>query len=285
MKKRKKIKDKDELADKNLDYSLDDILEKIDSEIKEYENEFFINDEYNDNMREEALRFARRALRLNRHDLEAELIITEITSTSLMDFIKKLEKLIKKGEKALQSVYHIEEKDKGHYWEILETRPYLLVRIKYVEALMSASMHRKAARELEEIIALSKKDNIGARYKLITIYAILEEYEKAEELFKKYKEETVHMLLPMAFMNFKRQNYVKSKNLIKKLAKVNENTERFFDMIQMGDVELLSDEDAITGYTLNSLDEYINAFNENVNLYADGIIFAEYAISVLEQNK
>lgn len=277
MNKKKKTNAKAPIEDR----SLDDILEEL---MKDYEDELDAYEEHNERMREEALKFARISLRLDKNDLKAELIIAESTSTSLMDFMKKLEKLIKKGEKALKNVYHIEEEDKGAYWDIPETRPYILVRMKYAEVLASAGMKRKAVEELEEILALSKKDGICARYLLITLYADLEEYEKAEALYKKFKEETVDMMLPMAFMNFKRQSYVKSKNLIKKLAKKNKETKRFFEKMIMGDMDLITDGEFGMEYIEGSLYEYIEAFNENVSLYADGIIFAKYALSVLEEN-
>ena len=156
--------------------------------------------------------------------------------------------------------------------------------MRYAEVLASAGMKRKAVEELEEILALSKKNGICARYMLITLYADLEEYEKAEALYKRYKEETMDMMLPMAFMNFKRQSYVKSKNLIKKLAKKNKETKRFFEKMIMGDMDLITNGELGMEYTDGSLYEYIEAFNENVSLYADGIIFAKYALSVLEEN-
>ena len=54
------------------------------------------------------------------------------------------------------------------------------------------------------------------------LYTILEMFDDAEKLYKKYSEGSAFMLLPLAVMYYKKGDYHKSKKILKKLKESNE---------------------------------------------------------------
>lgn len=270
--------------EKTLSSTIDDFFDSLDQEEIDFEELEKLNE--SDDLldlayqkdKETAVKLAKKALKLNPNNLDAEFLIADLSCKTFINYLKKLESIIKHGEEILENVYHLTDEDKGHYWGLWETRPYMRVRFHYVEALISAKMYRKAAEQLEELLELSKTDNLGARYKLIAIYTMLEEKEKAENLLKKYKEESIHMLLPITFLYFKLGNFTKAKNFIKKMEKNNDYTLKFFQSLRDGNIMEESD---IHSYQVNSPSEYISATFELPELFFFSDSFASFVLENL----
>ena len=86
-------------------------------------------DEGDDNS---AVRFARKALKLDPDNLDAERILAQLGSTSLEDHLKKLERAIRRGEEVMEKHGLKDDDNIGNYWGILETRPYMRLRHSYM---------------------------------------------------------------------------------------------------------------------------------------------------------
>ena len=124
---------------------------------------------------EETLKYAKRALKLDKDLVDAELVIAEITAKGFHDLLKKYEQMIKKTEKRLKEEGHFEEDCVGHFWGILETRPYMRLRYHHMEGLISMGRYHQAIKNCEELLELCPGDNMGVRYRLISLYAFLED--------------------------------------------------------------------------------------------------------------
>ena len=67
-----------------------------------------------------------------------------------------------------------------------------------------------------------ESDNLGIRYLIIGLYTVLEKFEKAEEIYNKYADNSTFMLFPLSIMHYKEGNYRKCKKVLKEIQESNE---------------------------------------------------------------
>ena len=112
----------------------------------------------------------------------------------LMDFepleaegrIEFLRRLVAIGDKNLGKKAFRE--DKGHFWGLLETRPYMRARSQLALRLMEAGRLEESVAEHEAILELNPNDNQGVRYGLLSLYLALKRLDGAARLFGEYDE-------------------------------------------------------------------------------------------------
>ena len=92
--------------------------------------------------------------------------------------------------------------DKGHFWGLLETRPYMRARFGLASALHKSGSVREAAEHYKAMLELNPNDNQGVRYMLIEALLLLGEHQDADALLKQYDEESAFMLYPKALLEF-----------------------------------------------------------------------------------
>lgn len=109
-----------------------------------------------------ALKYARKALKLDPDNLDAEFMVAEIASRDELDLLKKLRLAVRHGEQVMESKGYADEDSIGHYWGITETRPYMRVRSAYMSLMKDLGMFRGAAAECEEMIRLCENDNLAS---------------------------------------------------------------------------------------------------------------------------
>ncbi len=80
------------------------------------------------------------------------------------------------------------EENRGHFWGLLETRPYMMVRLQLVKLFTLAEFYELAAREAEEMLTLNPSDNQGVRDPLRGLYLALAWLEELEALNKEYDD-------------------------------------------------------------------------------------------------
>lgn len=95
------------------------------------------------------------------------------------------------GEKDLGKRFFRE--NKGHFWGIVETRPYMRAKANYAQALWQLGEKEKAVEQYEQLLQLNPNDNQGVRYLLLPAYIELGKYDEAEELMNQYDEATATM--------------------------------------------------------------------------------------------
>lgn len=196
---------------------------------------------------EEAYRLAKKALSADRDYLDAKIFLAEFEQDPEKKK-KYLEKALDREREILADQGYFEEKNIGKFYKLEETRPYLRAKAGYITLLTEMRRFRKAAGEMEEILRLNEKDNMGARHHLISVYARLEETEKAEDLYEKYKgSKELHMVLPMVFLYHKSDRLADARRLLKKACRMNGYLAAFF----MQEIE----EEEMEG-TLQSLNEF-----------------------------
>lgn len=169
-----------------------------------------------------AIKLAKQALEIYPDNIDAENFIVEFESNPIKK-LSKYSEIERKAEELLKKNDMFEKENIGHFWGLIETRPYMRTRHNKVLCLMTLGRYTEAIRECEGLLTLCENDNMGIRYILIGLYVLLERFEDCEKLYKKYNsDDTANFLLPMCIMYFKKGDYKKTKSFLKKLDNSNE---------------------------------------------------------------
>jgi len=141
----------------------------------------------------EVLELTNKALQLDSDCVDAHLLMAKLTSRSLTEEIKKVKKIIARTEQKLGKKYF--EENKGHFWGMVETRPYMRARAFLVSALRETGKTAEAIRQAEEMLELNPNDNQGIRDTLLGMYLETGNLDGSRKLFKKYPTEYMAVFL------------------------------------------------------------------------------------------
>jgi len=133
-------------------------------------------------------RLARKALELYPDSADAYNILAETEAKNLTEALNYYKKGMEAGERHLGKAFM--EKNKGFFWGIVKTRPFMRAKLGYARTLHEMGRRREAIRQYEELLALNPGDNQGVRYLLVKAYLEMEEYEAADRLLNRtFREE------------------------------------------------------------------------------------------------
>jgi tetratricopeptide (TPR) repeat protein len=77
----------------------------------------------------------------------------------------------------------------GHFWGVLETRPYMRARLGLAHALWTGGRREEAAAHLQEMLRLNPNDNQGVRYTLAGWLLALDRDADLERLLQQYEDD------------------------------------------------------------------------------------------------
>jgi tetratricopeptide (TPR) repeat protein len=161
-------------------------------------------------------KLAENALALNPNCVDAYVILAEKTK-SLEDAILMYEKGIQAGERELGKEFFKE--NKGFFWGLTETRPFMRAKQHYAEALSLLGNVNEAIVQYEELLELNPMDNQGVRYSLFVAYVDAGEYKKASNLLQQYDEATAHGTYNKLLLELSEKGFTKKAQLLVKAAK------------------------------------------------------------------
>lgn len=124
---------------------------------------------------QDRVRLAREALRISPDCADAYVLLAEETAHGPKEAGDLYAKGVEAGERALGKDFFAE--NAGHFWGIIETRPYMRARLGLAYALWALGKHRAAIDHLGQMLRLNPGDNQGVRYVLLTW--LLEQGEEA----------------------------------------------------------------------------------------------------------
>ena len=265
------------MDERGMDCLMQEALEDMDEDLQRA---------YDAESKAETLKYAKRSLKNNPRNVEAETLIAQCQAKSEDDLQKKYLKILEKEEKNLKNDGIWEDESIGDFWLIAETRPYMRLYNSYVDSLIVTRKFRKAAAESEKMLQLCENDNLGIRYRLMHIYAYLEEETAAQRLYRQYEEENCTMfLLPLAVLYYKLNDLKTAAGYLKQLFQVNPECKIFFEL---QDVEPEKIEEAINasmdklaetgGYKPGSLEEFLVITQEEQYLYESEASFWIWAM-------
>lgn len=134
-----------------------------------------------------AVTLARQALALDPDCVDALALVARETASSPEEYIERLSKAVEAGERSLGANFFRE--NKGHFWGLLETRPYMRARHELAGILATAGRTAEAMGHLEAMLELNPNDNQGVRDTLLGHYLSAEDLERARRLLKQYEED------------------------------------------------------------------------------------------------
>lgn len=134
----------------------------------------------------ERVRLAKAALEISRDCADAYVLLAEETAHADNEALFLYRQGVEAGERALGK--EIFENCVGHFWGILETRPYMRARQGLAECLWHGGQREEAVAHWLDMLRLNPNDNQGVRYTLVPKLLELGHDEAAAALLTKYEE-------------------------------------------------------------------------------------------------
>ena len=94
---------------------------------------------------------------------------------------------VEAGEKALGKTAFRD--NVGHFWGILETRPYMRARHGLARSLWESGAREEAVTHYRDMLRLNPNDNQGIRYILLDCFLTLGRDGDADKLLRRYKDD------------------------------------------------------------------------------------------------
>ena len=149
---------------------------------------------------------------------------------------------------------------------------------KYSDSLVHCGKMRLAISEYEEMLRLCEGDNLGVRYRLMHLYAFLEDEMSALKLCQNYSdEESTQFLLPLSILYYKLGNLREANNYLRRLCAVNKDTLKFFNGLVKGDLDGYFKNMNSFGYRPFTIEEFFVEAEENLFLFASVSAYFEWA--------
>ncbi len=145
-----------------------------------------------------------KALKASPDCADAYVLLAEEAASSLEEALDLYRKGVEAGERALGKDAFKE--DVGHFWGILETRPYMRARAGLAVCLWEAGRREEAVEHYGDMLQLNPNDNQGIRDLLMPCLVELGRDEDAEKLFEQYKEDGMAVwMYSRALLDFRMQ--------------------------------------------------------------------------------
>lgn len=162
---------------------------------------------------------AEQALGLNPYCVDAYVILAEDVDF-LDEAVMMFQRGMEVGAQALGKEFF--DENKGYFWGLIETRPYMRAKQHYAEALYLLGDVDGAVGQYEEMLVLNPMDNQGVRDSLFVAYLDKGELQKARELMEKYDEDSTQTAYNRLLLELLENGYtVKAKKLWKEAKNAN----------------------------------------------------------------
>src|SRR5262249_38122431 len=113
------------------------------------------------------------------------------------------EKGVHAGERALGAAF---EEDVGHFWGIIETRPYMRAREGLAMCLWQLGEHQQAIEHYTDMLRLNPGDNQGIRYVLANCLLRQGDDAALGKLLDQYKDDAMaEWMYTRALLAFRRE--------------------------------------------------------------------------------
>jgi tetratricopeptide (TPR) repeat protein len=153
--------------------------------------------------RKQRTTLAHKALELWPDCADAWALLAEETATTQEQALEFYRRGVLAGERAIgQSAF---KQDVGHFWGLLETRPYMRARCGLAEVLALLGRHAEAIAHYHDLLRLNPNDNQGIRYLLLHTLVGNERNDEAEALLIEFDDGTAEWLYAKALLAFRRQ--------------------------------------------------------------------------------
>ena len=133
---------------------------------------------------------AKQALEISKLCADAWTLLAEEAAKNVVEERGYLEKAVAAGEAAVRQTLGADafEDEKGYFWGILETRPYMRARAALAECLWETGERDDAVAHWQDMLRLCPNDNLGVRHILGPKLLGLNQLAAACDLLEEYEE-------------------------------------------------------------------------------------------------
>ncbi len=136
------------------------------------------------------IQLAKKALEICPDCVDAYVILAESRSNP-QDACDLYAEGVAAGERTLGKQFFKEEA--GHFWGIIQTRPYMRARLGLAESLEKMGRIDEAIEHYRDMLRLNPNDNQGVRESLLACLLTTKRTQEADALLKRYKEDGTAM--------------------------------------------------------------------------------------------
>jgi uncharacterized protein YecA (UPF0149 family) len=166
-------------------------------------------------------KLAAQALKLDPNCVDAFTLLAE-GEKNLDKKVNYLETGLKVAKQQLGEKFIAE--NKGHFWGIFETRPYMRVKLSLALFLLEVNQPNEAIQHLEELLELNPNDNQGVRYTMMIAYFKTGELDKVSELFTQYNMDDASTAYGKVLIEYHKKGITKNlKKVLDHAKKVNQH--------------------------------------------------------------
>jgi tetratricopeptide (TPR) repeat protein len=144
---------------------------------------------------------AHEALTISPHCTDAYVLLAEEEADTLARALEYYQKGVTAAEKALGKKYFKE--NEGHFWGLLETRPYMRARQGLANTLWELGRKEEALGHFRDMLRLNPGDNQGIRYTLLNLLLTLNRETEAQALLDEYDDGMAEWLYTRALLAFR----------------------------------------------------------------------------------
>jgi len=137
---------------------------------------------------DERIALAHRALEVSADCADAWVLLAEDGAAGLDEMLDCYRKGVEAGERALGEAVFKEHK--GHFWGVLETRPYMRARFGLAQGRWEKGERDGAIKDQQELLELNPHDNQGVRYSLLACLLDERRHDEAHALLSRYEGDT-----------------------------------------------------------------------------------------------
>jgi tetratricopeptide (TPR) repeat protein len=169
---------------------------------------------------QQRIQLARDALAISPDCADAYVLLAE-HAASRKEALRLYEQGVAAGERALGAEAF--QRDVGHFWGLLETRPYMRSRLGLAHALWTAGRRDEAVGHLQDMLRLNPSDNQGVRYTLAGFLLFLDRDDDLARFLQQYPDEALAAwAYTKALLAFRRHgDTTESRQLLKEAKKTN----------------------------------------------------------------
>ncbi len=131
-------------------------------------------------------KLAKDALKLDLENIRALNYLAD-QEKSAESAMKLYQQAVGFGKKQLGETFFKE--NTGHFWVMMESRPYMTAKLGFANCLEALDWKDEAINEFNEMLELNPGDNQGVRYMLGSLLLYTGKYKAFFELYKKFKDE------------------------------------------------------------------------------------------------
>ncbi len=135
----------------------------------------------------QAARLARQALALSPDCADAYTVLAESEAESAEDAGLLYQQGVEAGRRQLGETVFAQQG--GHFWGLIETRPYMRARQGLADCLWALGKKQESIAHCEALLELNPDDNQGIRYGLLNRYFAVEDDAGAQRLFHRYADD------------------------------------------------------------------------------------------------